>query len=123
MHRFLSRSLPLLMALAGAFACSKSDPVLSVDGYDTSCRTDSDCTVVLTGDLCACAGQPAAINVDGLSRYDRDMANIYQECPNKGNAECAAHPQVSVGCAPSGTCAVCPAGGCVDAGVVEAGAD
>lgn len=51
---------------------------IQLSSYDTSCKQDSDCTTIATGEICSgdclCGGSP--INVSGLPRYDAALASV-----------------------------------------------
>jgi len=83
--------------------CVYVDP----SSFDHSCNVDSDCTSILSGDICSgqcdCGGN-TAINVDGESQYQDDVAGIaFLGCP------CPAPPPT-----------VCVAGTC-ELGPISAG--
>lgn len=56
-------------------------PVIEASGYDQSCQSDSDCTVITEGDFCTCVGCPnAAINVADEPTYQADMQAAVEAC-------------------------------------------
>ena len=56
-------------------------PVLEASGYEQSCQTDSDCTVITEGDFCTCVGCPnAAINISDKAAYETDMQAALDAC-------------------------------------------
>jgi hypothetical protein len=87
---------------------------IDLSTYDQSCNTASDCTTILTGQVCngacECLGSP--INVSGEAQYEQATQSImFGECgcPSEGALACV-----------QGTCTICGFGatqpGCPDAG-------
>jgi hypothetical protein len=74
---------------------------IDLSTYDTSCVTNSDCTIIAAGQVCDgscdCGGSP--VNVDGEATYEQAVSGIvFAECP------CAAElPPACVGT----TCTAC----------------
>lgn len=77
---------------------------IDLSTYDTSCVTNTDCTVIASGQVCDgscdCGGSP--VNVDGEATYEQAVSGIaFAECP------CAAElPPACVGT----TCTACSGG-------------
>ena len=87
---------------------------IDLSTFDQSCKVDSDCTEITSGQVCdrncACGG--SAVNVDGLARYQQEVQGAASgpacSCPAFGQPRCIASK-----------CTLCPFGGpnqCPDAG-------
>jgi len=69
---------------------------IDLSTYDVSCKVDSDCTQITSGEVCdrncACGG--SAVNVDGLSRYQQELQGAGTgpacSCPAFGVPRCIA---------------------------------
>ena len=75
----LALLLPVLAAI-GFLSMGLARTVLGADAYDKTCAVDSDCELIIVGDVCACACQFAAVSKSGKARYDVDRAAI--SCTN-----------------------------------------
>jgi hypothetical protein len=88
---------------------------IDLSTYDTSCKQDSDCVNVTAGTICtgSCQCGGAAINTDGLGRYDTavsGLGNVDCPCVFPGVARCVANqcticglgPGQPVGCSDGG---------------------
>jgi hypothetical protein len=83
--------------------------------YDLSCKSDSDCIEITSGEICSgsCACGGSTINADGQARYDQQLSQVDLApcgCPAFGVARCI-----------TGTCTLCPFGpngtpSCADGG-------
>ena len=93
-----------LLAFAAALSldgCGGAGTVLSADAYDKTCAVDSDCALIIVGDVCACACQFAAVSKSGKARYDGDRAAI--SCTN--DKVCGPCQAQAVACS-AGRCAL-----------------
>ncbi len=134
-HRVLGS---LIVAAASAVACGSSGggggqppPPISATSYDQSCQSAADCIVVTDGNVCQpCIGGPfdscsgtAAINKKDQARYQTDFDDLQAQCPSRPPQACPEICAVTFATCTAGTCGVCHASGCADAGAPDAGGD
>jgi hypothetical protein len=70
-------ALTLALALAIA-ACA--DTELEVESYTTSCASNADCVVVLTGDVCDCSCNYGTVSAKDQERYQVDFTAKQKNC-------------------------------------------
>jgi hypothetical protein len=68
-------ALALALALA---ACA--DTELEVANYTTSCASDVECVVVLTGDVCDCSCSYGTVSAADQERYQIDFTAKQKSC-------------------------------------------
>jgi hypothetical protein len=97
-------------ANAGQVICSDASPCVDADirasNYDQTCQTNSDCVLVVEGQVCApCAvcAPLSAINRSALSQYEADVANIVAPVTGGGGCAPCCGP-IIVACCQSGRC-------------------
>lgn len=80
-----------MLAACAAGTCSIRAPkIIDATQYDQSCQSDTDCIVIVTGEVCSvCKCQAGAINQSALPVYEKDIAT--EQCnPGPSPCDCAA---------------------------------
>jgi len=76
----------LALLLVATCACS---PTLDPKNYASDCDADSQCVVVVVGDICSCTCQLAAINDRDYDKYTNDIIQT-GGCRNPPICDCGA---------------------------------
>ncbi len=96
-------SLTILVFGILVSACSTID----VTDYDQSCSVDTDCTVVLVGNLCSCACTYGAIAQREGAQYAEDATAANDNCTTPETCAAACEPPGPAACT-AGKCTVVP---------------
>lgn len=116
--------LPSVPMVCPAFACVAMLPAcvnglcvaryrrdIDATNYDASCRANTDCNLIYTGEVCSsCRCGTAAVNASGYAEYQKDVAGV-QCTPVPAACDCAARTSVSCKLPTTpdlGTCVVGP---------------
>ena len=69
----------LLVLLAGLAGCTTT---IHPEDYDASCNVAVDCLVIVSGDVCSCSCEVAAINVSDEAKFleDRGSPSCSAQC-------------------------------------------
>ena len=86
-------ALALALALA---ACA--DTQLDVANYTTSCASNADCVVVLTGDVCDCSCTYGTVSAADQERYQLDFFTAKQKNCGSSPPECGPCPGAKAVC-------------------------
>jgi hypothetical protein len=100
-----------ILASCGGGRCTARRPVIiDAASYDTTCRTDSDCKTIYTGEVCsACKCATAAVNTAGFAQYQKDIAGVactpgpmLCDCVAIGVAHCKVDATMTLGTCTTG---------------------
>jgi hypothetical protein len=87
---------PMLPACNGGLCVARYPHNVDASQYDSSCRTNADCKLIYTGEVCsACQCATAAVNGTGYASYEKDVASDH--C-TPGPSACDCAPRTAVSC-------------------------
>ncbi len=107
-----SAPCPQKLAACANGACIARVPLIIVaKDYAATCRADSDCKVIPTGEVCsACACSAAAVNLTSYATYESAVAGV--QC-NPGPSRCNCAAPVNAHCAFATDAGAATLGACV----------
>jgi hypothetical protein len=103
--------LAMLPACVNGLCVARYRRDIDAATYDATCRADTDCSLIYTGEVCSsCRCATAAVNASGYAAYQKDVAGV-QCTPVPAACDCAARTSVSCALPTTpglGTCVVGP---------------
>jgi len=105
----LIRAMALILVLGITGCGDETTPSTQVDtnvtteGYDKTCATDADCTLVFIGNVCGCACTQDAIATGEGSRYSAEQEEKRKLCSDI--LSCQPCPDTQIAMCSGGMCA------------------